>query len=162
MNDHLLTCPFCKTPIPDDCIYCDVCGERLRWCPSCASYAKAKRCAHCGQPTVETNPAAKSCAAPKAAMPGHLEGVSADIRLGIGHEAVIGRRGSYGAVFQQFPSVSGLHAKLLHDAGQWKIEDIGSTCGTFLNGTKLQPHQPTDISVGDVLKFADIEFKVVE
>lgn len=163
MNMNLVLCPFCKTPIPEDCAYCDICGERLRKCSSCGSFAKSKICTRCGQPTVEINldpiPSGSNVSQP---IPGHLVCLSSDMRLGLCDEAIIGRRGSYGTAFQQFTSVSGLHAKLLYVDGNWKIEDIGSSYGTFVNGNELEKHKPITINVGDVLKFANIEFKVTE
>ena len=148
-------------PIPEDCVYCDICGKKLRWCPKCGSYAKSKICSKCGEPTEDVNPD-KVIQKPSSniAQPGHLMGLSVDIRLGICHEAIIGRRGSYGATFQQFPSISGFHAKILCYDGECKIEDLGSSYGTYLNGVKLEKNQPTNIKVGDILKFADVEFKV--
>lgn len=162
MNVQLTPCPFCKTPIPEDCVFCDVCGEKLRRCPSCGTFAKSKRCTKCGHSTEEINPEETTSKAGNKTAPGHLLGLSANIRLGLGHDAIIGRRGSYGSVFQQFPSISGLHAKLLCLDGIWQIEDIGSSYGTYLNGEKLEKDKPTAIKVGDVLRFADVEFKVAE
>ena len=162
MKQKLIQCPFCKTPIPDDGVYCDVCGKKLRWCSSCSIYAKAKICTKCGNPTEEINPADIKKRAASVTTPGHLDGLSVDLRLGLCHEAIIGRRGSYGAAFQPYQSISGLHAKLLCQDGAWKIEDLGSSFGTFLNGKKLESNQLADIKVGDILKFADMEFKVSE
>lgn len=34
-------------------------------------------------------------------------------------------------------SISGRHARLIHGAGVWSVEDIGSTNGTLLNGKPL-------------------------
>lgn len=162
MNIKLITCPFCKTLIPDDGVYCDACGKKLRWCPSCGIYAKAKICTKCGNPTEDITPADIKSRTASITTPGHLEGVTADLRLGICHDAIIGRRGSYGSAFHPYPSISGLHAKLLFQDGTWKIEDLQSSFGTFLNGRKLESNQPVNIKVGDILKFANIEFKVSE
>ena len=40
--------------------------------------------------------------------------------------------------------------------------DLGSSFGTYLNGEKLEKDKPTFIKVDDILKFADVEFKVSE
>ena len=162
MKHKLTPCPFCKTPIPDDGVYCDTCGKKLRWCPSCGIYAKAKICTKCGGPTKDITPAYIKDRTASTATPGHLDGLSVNLRLGLCHEAIIGRRGNYGATFQPYQSISGLHAKLLCQDGAWKIEDLGSSFGTFLNGRKLERNQQEDIKVGDILKFANLEFKVSE
>ncbi len=171
MNTTLIPCPFCKTPIPEDCVYCDTCGKKLRKCSSCGAFAKSVRCTKCGQLTKEIISAPASSTekiiAPTAAnklerMPDHLVCLSTDLRIGLSHEAIIGRRGSYGTAFQLFPTISGLHAKLLQTESGWQIEDIGSSNGTFLNGNKIEQHKPTDIKIGDVIRFADVEFKVTE
>lgn len=208
MNTTLKPCPFCNTLIPEECIYCDNCGEKLRKCTSCGAFAKSKRCTRCGKPTEEvstkptqsnvqsaapstpptpldTTPAATivspispnisasssstSTLRPNSNInanaerkPDHLVCLSAPLRLGLCHDAIIGRRGSYGNVFQNFLSISGLHAKLIDTGNGWQIEDIGSSYGTFLNGTPLEKNRPTPIRVGDIIRFADIDFKVTE
>lgn len=177
MNEKLIPCPFCKTPIPDDCIYCDMCGEKLRKCVSCGSFAKSKRCTNCGgqteeisqdftivnkPKTIDSNKVERVSETSLKVEPGHLVCLSKDLRLGLSHDAVVGRRGSYGNAFQVFPSISGLHAKFIHKDGEWLIEDIGSSYGTFLNGKELDKHLAVIFRVGDVLKFADVEFKVTE
>lgn len=95
--------------------------------------------------------------------PGHIEcrsGVS--LRVGLGDGATIGRRGSYGNIFAQFPSISGNHAKLIQCSdGTWQIMDVGSSYGTFLNGAQLSENVPVKIKVGDILRFANIDFEVV-
>lgn len=171
MNTTLIPCPFCKTPIPEDCVYCDTCGEKLRKCSSCGSFAKSKRCTKCGQPTQEIVPGTSSSTesaddqivtSKPRPIPDHLVCLSTDLRIGLSHEAIIGRRGSYGTAFNQFPTISGLHAKLLQTECGWQIEDVGSSNGTFLNGNEIERNKPTDIKIGDVIKFADVEFKVTE
>lgn len=170
MSTTLIQCPFCRTPIPSDCTYCDTCGERLRKCVSCGAFAKSKRCTKCGNLTEEIVGVASAQAAVEnpgisadhITVPGHLVCISSGLRLGLMDGAIIGRRGSYGSALQCFPSISGLHAKLIDSNGSWQIEDIGSSYGTYLNGNELYKHQPAPIKVGDVLKFADTEFKVTE
>ena len=189
---NLKPCPFCKTPIPEDCVYCDICGAKLHKCPSCGAFAKSQRCTKCGHPTVELEPTVpqnsqatdvyqnvgqasvvpvtvSDCSATvrpgmqtMLLKPGHLVCVANGLRLGLCHEAVIGRNGSYGTALAQFRSISGRHARLLDVENGWQIEDIGSSFGTFLNGVELGKNQPTRITVGDILRFADIDFRVTE
>ncbi len=202
MDIKLTLCPFCKKLIPEDCVYCDMCGNKLRRCMTCGTFSKSKRCVKCGQPTEEfdskasesdiknirpvnkaeeiqsnqysseanistnkptgVNATIRPSISKKTSIPGHLVCTSKNMRLGLGDDAIIGRNGSYGDAFQEFPSISREHAKLLKGDIDWLIEDIGSSWGTFLNNKELEKNKPTPIKVGDTLRFADIEFKVTE
>ena len=45
---------------------------------------------------------------------------------------------------------SGRHARLFQQAGQWWVEDLGSTNGTFLGEGKLATTEP--VGIGSVLR----------
>ena len=95
------------------------------------------------------------------AKPGHLVCQTPSIRLGIGDGAIIGRRGSYAQAFAGQGYVSGNHARLQYNAcGQFEVVDLGSTNGTFVNGQQLAPNMPRVVNVGDIVKFANLEFAV--
>ncbi len=47
-----------------------------------------------------------------------------------------------------YPVLSGLHARLTRVDGGWRIEDLGSTNGTRLNGEPLAAHQPRAMGPG--------------
>lgn len=74
--------------------------------------------------------------------------------------AVIGRRGgNYVAVFGSQAYISGTHARLQkNSSNQWEIVDLNSTNGTFLNGKKLLPNQPTVFKIGDTISFYNLDF----
>lgn len=122
-----------------------------------------------GQPIADTNsdrtmrPGATPPPPPRQpqAKPGHLVCQNPSIRLGIGDGAIIGRRGSYAQAFAGQGYVSGNHARLQYNAsGQFEIVDLGSTNGTFVNGQQLAPNMPRVVNVGDIVKFANLEFAV--
>lgn len=95
------------------------------------------------------------------AKPGHLVCQNPSIRLGIGDGAIIGRRGSYAQAFAGQGYVSGNHARLQYNAsGQFEVVDLGSTNGTSVNGQQLAPNMPRVVNVGDIVKFANLEFAV--
>lgn len=51
---------------------------------------------------------------------------------------------------QQFPMVSRRHAELKFQNGQWILDDLNSSFGTFLNGHKIV--QPQIVSVGSTIQ----------
>ena len=122
-----------------------------------------------GQPTADMNtdrtmrPGATPPPPPRQpqAKPGRLVCQNPSIRLGIGDGAIIGRRGSYAQAFAGQGYVSGNHARLQYNAsGQFEVVDLGSTNGTFVNGQQLAPNMPRVVNVGDIVKFANLEFAV--
>lgn len=52
--------------------------------------------------------------------------------------------------------VSEEHARIIKEGEKYKLIDIGSLNGTYLNGKKLK--SPRKIEDGDKIKFADIQF----
>lgn len=48
--------------------------------------------------------------------------------------------------------VSRQHARLLHTAGGWAIEDLHSTNGTFVNDQPVDPAQPAPLNNGDSVR----------
>lgn len=64
-------------------------------------------------------------------------------------------------VFLDVPSVSRRHAEIRCDNGvRLEVIDLGSTNGTFVNGTRIKTATP--IFGGDVIHFGDHEFRLVE
>ncbi len=106
-------------------------------------------------------PGAPQPAAAPQLQPGHIVCYYPQhIRLGLASGVIIGRRGHYPTVFGQFGDVSGNHARLDQYGTEWKVTDLGSTNGTFLNGAPLQPNMAYTIHVGDTLRFSTLDFKV--
>ncbi len=56
--------------------------------------------------------------------------------------------------------VSRVHARINCEMGEFSIEDLNSTNGTFVNDERLKPHEVKTIEKGDVIKLADLEFSV--
>jgi pSer/pThr/pTyr-binding forkhead associated (FHA) protein len=53
--------------------------------------------------------------------------------------------------------VSRRHFRIIHDAGVFWLEDLGSANGTFVNGTRNERKQ---LNTGDLIKAGTVEFKV--
>lgn len=56
------------------------------------------------------------------------------------------------------PSASAEHALISARDGHWWLEDLGSTNGTFLNGTVTR--EPAIIAPGDVIRVGHVQFKM--
>jgi type III secretion system YscQ/HrcQ family protein len=63
-----------------------------------------------------------------------------EIRIGRGTENGLQLSGA---------SISKNHARLFLSGSAYFVEDLGSVLGTYLNGRKLAPHQPTEVGSGD-------------
>lgn len=57
------------------------------------------------------------------------------------------------------PYVSGSHAVINASDGSFSVTDIGSTNGTFVNGERLAPNEPHELSDGDEVMFGQNSFR---
>lgn len=55
------------------------------------------------------------------------------------------------------PFLSGTHAELTLDQGRWRVRDLGSTNGTFVNGDRIEA--ATGIRTGDIVQFGRIKLR---
>lgn len=78
------------------------------------------------------------------------DGAEFEVMLGVN---TIGRRGDNNIVLSGDPYVSGSHAQIAAEDGTFILTDVGSTNGTMLNGTKVEPDQPVVLSAGDEIVF---------
>ena len=58
------------------------------------------------------------------------------------------------------PSISNVHCRFTRNANLFFVEDMQSRNGTYINDNKLTPMLACAINDGDVLKLADVAFKV--
>lgn len=97
-----------------------------------------------------------------------------DVKFKDGH-FIIGRETrngeSTGADYEfsnEIIPISRLHAKISVHQGGFYLEDLGSSNGTFINSTKIEPYKPYKIEDGDKIAFAiaylknSIEYTFVE
>lgn len=75
-------------------------------------------------------------------------------------ELIVGRDNAANIKFdpEKDDLVSRNHAKIVHDAGQFKLADLNSRNGTFVNGKRIQ--EPTILNIGDIVKLGEtgVEF----
>ena len=84
-------------------------------------------------------------------------------------EVVIGREDPISEVFPDVDltglggmenGVSRKHAIIHHAGGDYTVEDLGSTNGTYVNRKKVPPHAPQAIKPGDELRFGKLSLMV--
>ncbi len=75
-------------------------------------------------------------------------------------ENTVGRRPS-NAIAVPDPYISGSHAVITSEEGVFTLTDLGSTNGTFVNGDKLEPNAPRELSDGDEVMFAQVSLRFV-
>jgi hypothetical protein len=174
-----MQCPSCKEQIDDDSRYCDQCGEQIMVCSVCGRPGKGKRCIFDGKEMVPAGGVSAGTASAQSGQiaqpvqvtppqPMQQSPASGDkIKLssqglGIVIEAkdgdIIGRKnGPFANIFGSCSYVSGTHCKITKKNGCWHIEDMGSTNGTFYNGSKIAPNTSVPVSSNTTVKIADIE-----
>ena len=75
-----------------------------------------------------------------------------------GAETIFGRDpGS--AIHLDFPQISWHHAKLVHKDNEYILRDLGSTNGTFVNGSKISSCK---ITPADDISFGSFSFRLTE
>jgi FHA domain len=75
----------------------------------------------------------------------------------VGDEITIGRAATCTIRMPDDSFVSQLHARVFRDAGLTKIEDLGSTNGTYLNGKRLTA--PEHVTKGDRVQIGSTVFE---
>lgn len=73
-------------------------------------------------------------------------------------EVTVGRAGGCAVLLDDDSFVSQLHARLFRRDGQFFVEDLGSTNGTFLNSHKVGA--PVVVRKGDKIKFGQTTLEV--
>jgi len=186
----MIQCPECRSMIPDDSAFCDQCGKELKWCPECKRPKRGTQCPLCGsdlvpgrkylagdlpkapqpveppQETVQDKPVQNSPAAepqrtsasvPPVAPVGKLVGNGWNLLLQAGD---FGRRGGMWPELSTCQYVSGSHGRIVGTPGAWKIVDVGSTNGTFVNGRRLATGEECPLQKGDKIRIATLDFTV--
>jgi len=72
----------------------------------------------------------------------------------------IGRESDTAEIVIDNPAISREHAKLVHLGSIWMYKDLGSTNGSWINETHLQPDKWYLLRCSDLLQIADCIFKI--
>ena len=185
-----MKCPYCKATIDNDSYYCDQCGKEMRFCPDCCKPKQGTVCAACGadlisakeylssspsvknateiSPLPQPQPQSEAAAAvqqpPQSTLAVHSDGPTTLVGNGWRLPLKAGVFGRSGGIYPEFKTqkyISGRHGEILHNSkGQWGITDLGSTNGTFIDGTRLEPNKASLLKKGQELTIATTKFMV--
>jgi hypothetical protein len=78
--------------------------------------------------------------------------------LPVATSVVVGRSRDCGCVLRD-ASVSRRHALLRHVDGSWRLQDLGSTNGTYVNGSLVV--DDVEVRPGDVVGFGAVSYQLV-
>lgn len=91
--------------------------------------------------------------APRRGQPTHVavvQGVNTGITADLAQAPILIGRGNDAAIRLDDDYVSTRHARIVSSAGQWYVEDLGSTNGTYLGSQRLT--QPVPIGLGSQVR----------
>jgi len=89
------------------------------------------------------------------------------LEIPVKEEVVIGREDPVSEIFPDLDltgfggrekGVSRKHAVIHRSGGDYTVEDMGSTNGTYVNRKKVLPNTPQAIKPGDELRFGKLAF----
>ena len=172
----MLACPFCKTNIDDDSLYCDQCGQEILICPKCGRPGKGKMCTFDGTQLIpakdkidssisisgiEPTAQAKAGISPTPSEL-HLINKNLNLDIKIDRDVIIGRAsGDFVDIFKKYNFVSSKHLQISFDLQRgWVATDLGSTNGTKYNDTFITSNQPQILQDKSFLQIASIEFYI--
>lgn len=73
----------------------------------------------------------------------------------LGEEScVIGKQADESDLVIDEPGISRIHSRVFQKEGEYFLEDLNSTNGTFVNGTRLRPYEKRILSIGDEIGIA--------
>lgn len=149
VGQYCSTCGALNAPFAR---FCDMCGARL---PG----TRGVTCARCGQPALPGDRFCDECGtalAPTALL--ILDDSGWRVTIPDGSEAVIGREDPYSGARPDIDlgphgaesyGISRRHARLVREAGRYRLEDLGSVNLTYVNDQRLEPGHAVALKDGD-------------
>ena len=77
-----------------------------------------------------------------------------------GEVVCIGKIKGESDVILDSPTVSRIHARIFYRNNSYYIKDLNSRNGTSCNGERLHPQEERQLNKGDIIAFAEIEYRV--
>jgi pSer/pThr/pTyr-binding forkhead associated (FHA) protein len=164
-------CNNCQSKQFDGTIFCSECGASLvptRRHETTMSLGQRQPTGDLGDPDPMFVPAPE----PTPAVPSVtlvIMNSGRRIKLDVSDDLLIGRKDNARGIFPDVDlgldggydaGVSRRHAILSHQDGVFRIEDLGSANGTFVNGRRLAAQGTTQLANGDELKCGTLLMRV--
>ena len=143
-------CPECGAEVSPDMNFCAECGTKLEAGQSTVSYA----------PSFNDEVEATTAGAEGAALieMDQVEGTAGRRMHDLGDEVVTVGRGQESSIFLDDVTVSRKHAEIMHEQSRYRIRDVGSLNGTYVNRVRVDA---VDLRNGDEIQVGKYRFRFV-
>lgn len=163
------TCPHCRAQQLNGVLFCSECGASLigqdKTKETTASLGQRVPTDNLPPPVVMSAPVATSNPTISLVIINNGRRLSFDSH----EELLVGRKDNARGIFPDVDlgldggyeaGVSRRHAVLSPSRDGWLLEDLGSANGTFINGTRIPPEQPTLVRSGDEIKLGTLLLRI--
>jgi pSer/pThr/pTyr-binding forkhead associated (FHA) protein len=144
-------CPECGAEVAPEMRFCAECGTRLEAGQSTVSYAPSF-----GEEIMESSGGGADGAA--LIEMDQVEGTAGRRMHDLGDEVVTVGRGRESDIFLDDVTVSRKHAEIVHGDGGYRIRDVGSLNGTYVNRVRVDA---VDLRNGDEIQVGKYRFRFV-
>ncbi|WP_448592254.1 FHA domain-containing protein [Thermoflexus hugenholtzii] len=162
----MIECPLCGRKYPVGALFCPECGVYLLTGGPLRTEPLPE-----GVPAPIETASGRAVEAPTVPQSLVLQVLTSGRRIVIrpDQEVLLGRLDVGRGIFPQVDltsdgglegGVSRRHARVFYQDGRFYIEDLGSTNGTYLNGTRLAPYSPQVLGEGDEIRLGQIPIRV--
>jgi len=162
----MLRCPSCKTPHPNNTLFCDQCGTRL------AGSGTLDSTAEIGPEKTDPQTPVPPMGRPDTPQQIILSasGVEKALPLPLQERFVLGRTDPVRGRAPEIDltphraydrGVSRQHAALYQVGDYLYLEDLSSRNGTFVNGRRLAPFQAEPVNHGDEIRLGTLSIVVL-
>ena len=143
-------CPECGAEVSPAMRFCGECGTKLDFGQSTVSYAPSF-----GQDLEPTNSGAEGAALIEMDQ---VEGTAGRRMHDLGDEVVTVGRGQESSIFLDDVTVSRKHAEIVYGESGYRIRDVGSLNGTYVNRVRVDA---VDLRNGDEIQVGKYRFRFV-
>jgi pSer/pThr/pTyr-binding forkhead associated (FHA) protein len=143
-------CPECGAEVGPAMKFCAECGTKLEVGQSTVSYAPSF-----GE---EVDPVASGTDGAALIEMDQVEGTAGRRMHDLGDEVVTVGRGQESSIFLDDVTVSRKHAEIVHGDGGYRIRDVGSLNGTYVNRVRVDA---VDLRNGDEIQVGKYRFRFV-
>lgn len=159
----MITCPSCRNREYEGELFCSNCGARLWANPGemptisldVSRLPSEPLAAEQAAPTLKSGQISVFVAGKAMVLEGRQEYVLG--REGLENEKPDVNLGPYGA---RERGVSRKHVRLRVDRRQLLLTDLGSSNGTWLNGSQLSANEPIRLQSGDEVRLGKLQLKI--